>query len=86
MMISGEHHTAALAEFRRAALILQGGHGIPLHEVLIIAHAWSLTEMASSFGPTVATECATAGLKRLEEIPVGPKLATSHGAPVRGVQ
>ena len=86
MQISNENHNAVVAELQRAALILMGGHAIPLHEILIVAHAWVMSEMAAQWGPKPAADCARRAVEWLECTPPGPQLATKDGVLVRSIQ
>lgn len=86
MEISEETHDKIAAELHRAALILMGGHGVQPQEILAVAHAWVMTQMAEQWGPEAAAECARMAAKRMEALPPRPQLATLNGMPVRSVQ
>lgn len=86
MQIDDTTHEKIVAELHRAALILMGGHGVQPHEILAVAHAWVMTQMAEQWGPEAAAECARTAAKRLEALPPRPQLATCDGVPVRVVQ
>jgi hypothetical protein len=86
MKISDKNHEAIAAEMHRAALILVGGRGIQPQEILIVAHAWVVTEMAALLGPKAIAEFSRMAITRLEAPVQMPQLATADGITVRWVQ
>ena len=53
------------AELRRCLGSLHALDGIPVHEILAVAHAEIISQVASLFGVPEATACAESALRQL---------------------